>query len=72
MEGFKIRTYGRTELAQFYFPDMCPQAAFRKLNQWIDLYPNLRSELVAHGLSSRSRTYMPVQVRLIVEALGEP
>lgn len=68
----KICTYGRTELAQIYFPDLCPQAAFRKLNQWIDLYPNLRGELIAHGLAPKSRTYMPVQVRLIVEALGEP
>lgn len=33
METFKIRTYGRTELAQLYSPGLCPQAAFRKLNQ---------------------------------------
>ena len=30
MEPFKIRTYGRTELAQLYCPGLCPQAAFRK------------------------------------------
>lgn len=45
MTNFKIRTFGRTELAQLYCPELCPQAAFRKLNQWIDLYPNLREEL---------------------------
>ena len=44
MTNFKIRTFGRTELAQLYCPELCPQAAFRKLNQWIDLYPNLREE----------------------------
>ena len=38
METFKIRTYGRTELAQLYSPGLCPQAAFRKLNQWIDFH----------------------------------
>ena len=38
MTNFKIRTFGRTELAQLYCPELCPQAAFRKLNQWIDLY----------------------------------
>ena len=47
MTNFKIRTFGRTELAQLYCPELCPQAAFRKLNQWIDLYPNLREELLA-------------------------
>ena len=72
MEAFRIRTYGRTELAQLYCPDLCPQAAFRKLNQWIDLYPHLRGDLSVHGLSPKSRTYTPVQVRLIVDALGEP
>lgn len=72
METFKTCTYGRTELAQLYCPNLCPQAAFRKFNQWIDLYPNLRNELSAHGLSPKARTYTPAQVRLIVEALGEP
>ncbi len=72
MESFKIHTYGRTELAQSYFPDLCPQAAFRKLNQWIDFHPTLRSELRALVVSDKSRTYTPAQVRLIVEALGEP
>ena len=66
MTNFKIRTFGRTELAQLYCPELCPQAAFRKLNQWIDLYPNLREELLALGLSPKSRTYTPAQVGLIV------
>lgn len=72
MTNFKIRTFGRTELAQLYCPELCPQAAFRKLNQWIDLYPNLREELLASGLSPKSRTYTPAQVGLIVGVLGEP
>ena len=72
MTNFKIRTFGRTERAQLYCPELCPQAAFRKLNQWIDLYPNLREELLALGLSPKSRTYTPAQVGLIVGALGEP
>ena len=72
MTNFKIRTFGRTELAQLYCPELCPQAAFRKLNQWIDLYPNLREELLASGLSPKSRTYTPAQVGLSVGALGEP
>ena len=31
METFTIRAYGRTELAQFYFPGLNPQTAYRKL-----------------------------------------
>ena len=72
MGEFKTHMYGRTELAQTYFPDLCPQAAFRKLNQWIDFHPTLRSELRALMPSEETRTYTPAQVRLIVEVLGEP
>ena len=72
METFKIRTYGRTELAQLYCPGLCPQANFRKLNQWIDFHPTLRGSLHALVTSDKTRTYTPAQVRLIVEALGEP
>ena len=38
MDSFVIRTYGRTELAQIYCPNLCPEAAFRKLKHWIDLF----------------------------------
>ncbi len=72
MEPFKIRTYGRTELALMYCPNMCSRAAFRKLMQWIELYPHLTEELEAHGYVPHQRTYTPAQVKLIVEALGEP
>ena len=72
MNSFAIRTYGRTELAQLYCPDLCPEAAYRKLKHWIDLYPGLRDGLSALGLSPRSRSYTPAQVGLIVGALGEP
>ena len=58
MEPFKIRTYGRTELAQLYCPGLCPQAAFRKLNQWIDFHPTLRSELHALVPSEIGRAHV--------------
>lgn len=72
METFIIRAYGRTELAQCYFPLLNPQSAYRKLQSWIDYCPHLRERLKATGLNPRSRVYMPVQVRMIVEAIGEP
>lgn len=49
MENFEIRTYGRTELALCYFPDLNPQVAYRKLQYWIDYYPHLREELEKMG-----------------------
>lgn len=72
MNSFVIRTYGRTELALLYSPHLCPDAAFRKLRQWIDLYPGLRENLLLQGGSAHSRSYTPAQVGLIVAALGEP
>ena len=70
--SFPIRAYGRTELAQCYFPALNPQVAYRKLQSWIDYCPHLRERLNALNANPRSRVYMPVQVRLIVEAIGEP
>lgn len=72
MENFEIRTYGRTELALCYFPDLNPQVAYRKLQYWIDYYPHLREKLEKMGSGLSCRTYMPAQVQLIVGAIGEP
>ena len=72
METFVIRAYGRTELAQCYFPNLSPQSAYRKLESWIDYHPTLRERLRSTSTNPHSRVYMPVQVRMIVEAIGEP
>lgn len=55
---FTIREYGRQELACLYCPTLKPDSAWKKLRQWMDLYP---------GLTDR-----PQQVSIIVEAMGEP
>ena len=72
MNTLEIRTYGRTELAQLYCPNLCPESAYRKLKHWIELYPGLCDDLAAVGTSSHSRTYTSAQVSLIAAALGEP
>lgn len=72
MENFKIRAYGIGELACCYFPDITVGAARRKLMYWISLQPDLVAALRATGFNGRVRGFLPVQVRLIVEALGEP
>lgn len=72
METFKIRTYGRTELALLYSPCLSAQGAYRKLMKWIVYHPGLSEQLAELGLNPRSRVYTPAQVKVIVEALGEP
>lgn len=72
MDEFKIRTYGKGELAQLYCPYLSTSAARRKLMQWIELQPRLVEALYASGLTEHSKCFTPIQVRYIVEALGEP
>ena len=69
---FKVRAYGRTELALAYCPTITPKAALRKLNRWIALVPDLESRLKALGFIPSSRSYTPAEVAIIVEALGQP
>lgn len=72
MENFKIRAYGIGELAGCYSPNITVGAARRKLMYWISLQPALVDALHASGFSQKVRSFTPAQVRLIVEALGEP
>lgn len=69
--NFRIRAYGRQELALLYNPDITPEAAYRKLQRWIDYAPGLRERLDMAG-SNKGRTWTPAQVALIVAAIGEP
>ena len=69
---FQIRTYGKGELAQLYAPYVTQAAACKKLMYWFSLQPQLVEALKCHGLTDKSRTFTPIQVRLIVEAIGEP
>ncbi len=71
-ESFKIKSYGIGKLARLYCPDVHPHTALRKLNEWIDLYPGLRQQLLEAGMKPGSRIFTPAQVKLIVDALGEP
>ena len=69
---FQIRTYGKRELAQLYCPNITTAAARKKLMLWIHFYPHLIDNLQSIGFSDTSKTFTPAQVRLIVDALGEP
>lgn len=69
---FRIRAYGRTELAQLYAPDLTPQSAYRRLRQWIAYYPGLCERLNAMSTNAKSRIWTAPQVAEIIDALGEP
>ena len=58
-----IRSFGRTELAQRYFPGLTPDGAWHKLRAWLHLNPRLshfyelrraRSRQQRYSLSTRS------------------
>ena len=63
----EIRTYGRTELAQLYFPAICPRAAWAKLRLYMHDYPQLHKLLAC-----KRRTFLPIEVSLIFDCLGRP
>ena len=63
----KTRTFGRSELAQTYFPKLKPMTAWEKFKEWLAYNPRLCSlaELTR-------RTFTPAEVQLIYSELGEP
>ena len=71
-QEFKIRTYGRMELAQTYFPTLLALSAWNKLKRWIDNCPQLKKRLAELTANPKARTWTPRQVEAIVEMLGEP
>lgn len=69
---FRVREYGRMELARLYSPDITGDAAWRKLKKWIEICPGLIDSLKSLGYDSAQRTFTPRQVQTIINALGEP
>ena len=56
MNEFKIRAYGRMELAQLYSPELTDIAAYRKMKKWISLCPGLLQRLYDLGYESKRRS----------------
>ena len=59
--------YGRTELAQMYFPYVLPQTAWQKLRALLAADPAL-----AHLTKLKRRTFLPAEVNIIYHQLGQP
>lgn len=69
---FRIKEYGRMELAQLYCPDIQPDSAWKKLKGWIEHKPGLTESLNALGYDGSTRSFTPAQVQAIVDGIGEP
>ena len=62
-----VRTYGRMELAQAYFPAILPRSAWKKLKALLMDDPQTAS----YATLSR-RTFLPAEVSVIFSVLGVP
>jgi hypothetical protein len=66
-ETFKIRRYGKTELACIYYPALTPESAIQKFRRDLKKNPRLRY-LVDRSIHELSKP----QVRQIIEELDDP
>ena len=61
------RSYGRTELATHYFPNIKPMSAWLKLKALLSENPDL-----APLSQLKRRSFLPAEVAKIYESLGHP
>ncbi|MCD8303207.1 MAG: DUF4248 domain-containing protein [Prevotellaceae bacterium] len=59
-------------LSQAYSPQVGPRAARQTLWRWVAMQPGLLERLRGAGWQKGQHLLTPLQVRLIVDALGEP
>ena len=62
-----VQSLGRTQLAQMYFPYIQPKSAWEKLRSLLLDNPDL-----AHLAALRRRTFLPAEVNIIYQHLGQP
>ena len=62
-----LKSFGRTELAQLYFPYIQPHSAWKKLRSL------LADDPATHHLAQlQRRTFLPAEVNIIYQSLGRP
>ena len=62
-----LSSMGRIELAQRYFPYIQPRSAWLKLKSLLSEEPDL-----AYLTKLRRRTFLPAEVNIIYQHLGQP
>lgn len=71
--GFRIRAYSKRELAALYFPETVdPNVAVGNLRYLFHRNHELEKTLAEAHYHPRDRIFTPLQVKAIVEFLGEP
>lgn len=66
------RIYSHKELALFYFPELSPASASKRLSSWIDRDEDLLLELKTAGYQKGQRLFTPRQTDVLFDHLGEP
>ena len=66
-QELSTNTFGRTQLAQMYFPYIQPQTAWQKLRGLLATDPAL-----VHLTKLKRRTFLPAEVNIIYQHLGQP
>lgn len=69
---FRVKSYGKAELAMLYNPQMCPREALRTLTRWMARNGELYKELLAIGYRKTCKIFTPKEVAVITHYLGEP
>ena len=64
---YTVNSMGRTQLAQRYFPYIQPQTAWQKLRSLLAAEPDL-----VHLTKLKRRTFLPAEVNIIYQHLGQP
>ena len=72
VNDFKIHSYGVTELAMIYSPELTASGALKRFRRWIDNNPVLHEKLGFTKGKRRPSSFTPSEVKIIVAELGEP
>ena len=73
MTEFKVRAYGKSELAWLYFPTAnSAHTAVNHLMAWVRRNPDLVNGLHKLGYRNSAKFFTPKEVALIIDYLGEP
>lgn len=71
-EKIPVKSYGFTELALLYNPDLQPASAAQSLKRWIHHNPQLTAALQDAGWRKGQRKITPLQTDQIFRFLGRP
>ena len=68
----RIIPMSKMELAMLYAPTLTPQGAVNRLMEWIRHNPELTESLLRSGYRKSQKLFTSLQVRYIIDYLGEP